>query len=91
MMLMSNGLRGQLPATIQHYFRPSFQLQDSSQVNFRQFKANTQNKAVKGLPFFCGLEERLYKQSGIPFKFRLGSLPYADYLENKAKPAFQLP
>ncbi|MFN8318264.1 MAG: hypothetical protein U0V54_02465 [Saprospiraceae bacterium] len=91
MMLMSSRVPGQLPTSIQHYFRPSIQLQDSSNTHIRLFKSNMQNKTAHGLPFFCGLEERCYKQSGIPFKFRLGSLPYADYLENKSKPAFQFP
>lgn len=91
MMLMSSTMLGQLPTSIQHFFRPSIQIQDSSQLNLKLFKYNFQLKREKGLPFFCGLEERCFKKSGVPFKFRLGSLPYADYLENKSKPAFQLP
>ncbi len=36
------------------------------------------------LAFFCRQEIKLEKLTKIPFKFRLGSLQYVDYLEGKA-------
>ena len=35
------------------------------------------------LTFFCRAESRLEKATGVPLKFRLGSLAYTDYLERK--------
>ncbi len=35
------------------------------------------------LSFFCEKELKLEKRTGIPFKFRLGSVQYVDYLEGK--------
>jgi len=35
------------------------------------------------LPFFCRIEHHLAKGSAVPFKFRLGSVEYVDWLEGK--------
>jgi len=35
------------------------------------------------LPFFCRQELKIEHAVGIPFKFRLGSVQYVDYLERK--------
>lgn len=35
------------------------------------------------LPFFCRIEHHLGKQTRVPFKFRLGSVEYVDWLEGK--------
>lgn len=35
------------------------------------------------LAFFCKLEVRIEKKVSIPFRFRLGSVDYVDYLEGK--------
>lgn len=35
------------------------------------------------LPFFCRIEHDLGKKTRIPFKFRLGSVEYVDWLEGK--------
>ncbi|MBK8922940.1 MAG: hypothetical protein IPM81_15750 [Saprospirales bacterium] len=35
------------------------------------------------LPFFCRLEHRLDKKNRVPLKFRLGSVDYVDWLEQK--------
>jgi hypothetical protein len=34
-------------------------------------------------PLFCRLEKHFEKATSIPFRFRLGSLAYTDYLEQK--------
>ena len=35
------------------------------------------------LPFFCRIEHDLGKKNRVPFKFRLGSVEYVDWLEGK--------
>lgn len=35
------------------------------------------------LPFFCRIEYRIAKGNAVPFKFRLGSVDYVDWLEGK--------
>lgn len=35
------------------------------------------------LPFFCRIEHNLGKKTKVPFKFRLGSVEYVDWLEKK--------
>lgn len=34
-------------------------------------------------PFFCRIEHQLGKKTQVPFKFRLGSVEYVDWLEGK--------
>lgn len=38
---------------------------------------------VECLPFFCRIEHNMGKKMRIPFKFRLGSVQYVDWLEGK--------
>lgn len=38
---------------------------------------------VKNLGFFCKQELKFQAATGIPFKFRLGSVPYCDWMEGK--------
>jgi hypothetical protein len=37
----------------------------------------------QNLAFFCKIEVKLEKASAFPIKFRLGSIPYVDFLEKK--------
>jgi len=39
--------------------------------------------AAEDLPFFCRIEHHLDKKTRTPFKFRLGSVEYVDWLEGK--------
>lgn len=39
--------------------------------------------SAEELPFFCRIEHHLGKKSKVPFKFRLGSVEYVDWLEGK--------
>ena len=41
------------------------------------------NFYARQLPFFCSKELKIEKATGIPFKFRLGSVEYCDKLEGK--------
>lgn len=41
------------------------------------------NFYVKNLGFFCKQELKLEAVTGIPFKFRLGSVQYCDWMEGK--------
>lgn len=39
--------------------------------------------SAEKLPFFCKIEHDWGKKSRLPFKFRLGSVEYVDWLEGK--------
>ncbi|MEX1202103.1 MAG: hypothetical protein WEA59_02575 [Ferruginibacter sp.] len=39
---------------------------------------------VKNLGFFCKQELKFEAATGIPFKFRLGSVTYCDWMEGKS-------
>jgi len=39
--------------------------------------------SAETLPFFCKIEHVWAKKSRVPFKFRLGSVEYVDWLEGK--------
>jgi len=58
-------------------------------LNFKMYHLQDQCrytfKGETSLPFFCKIEDKIEKKSQIPFKMRLGSLNYVDYLENKSK------
>ena len=68
---------------LQFMFKPSLYSNDTSFVNRAVFIKTRYFHAPGHQPFFCKMEDLCYKSSGIPFKFRLGSVPYADYLEQK--------
>lgn len=36
------------------------------------------------MPFFCRIEHQLGKKTNVPFKFRLGSVEYVDWMEGKS-------
>ncbi|GAB4493109.1 MAG: hypothetical protein OHK0019_16380 [Saprospiraceae bacterium] len=40
--------------------------------------------SAEELPFFCRIEHDFAKKSTVPFKFRLGSVEYVDWLEGKS-------
>ncbi|MCW5921327.1 MAG: hypothetical protein KIS77_03220 [Saprospiraceae bacterium] len=39
--------------------------------------------SAERLPFFCRIEHDVAKRGAVPFKFRLGSAEYVDWLEGK--------
>ena len=83
-------LNAQKQAPIFSYFRPSLLHCDSLNYQSYRFPGSfTQTK--NQLPFFCALEDKCWKQTGFPFKFRLGSLSYTNYLENKGSYPVILP
>ena len=43
----------------------------------------TNNQLVNKLPFFCMMEEKMFKTSKLPVRIRLGSLDYVNKLEGK--------
>ncbi len=51
-------------------------------------KLNLNSASTFHLPFFCKIEDKIEKNSKIPFKMRLGSLNYVDFLENKNKNSY---
>ncbi len=46
-------------------------------------KVLSPNFYVKNLGFFCKQELKFEAATGIPFKFRLGSVQYCDWMEGK--------
>ena len=43
----------------------------------------TNNQLVNKLPFFCMMEEKMFKSSKLPVRIRLGSIDYVNKLEGK--------
>ena len=55
----------------------------SSNINPLKYPAIASNFYAKQLPFFCNKELQIQKTTGIPIKFRLGTVEYCDKLEGK--------
>lgn len=51
--------------------------------NYRQFIPVSSKFYVNNLGFFCRQELKLQAVTRLPFKFRLGSLEYNDWMEGK--------
>jgi hypothetical protein len=52
-------------------------------ANFSTINTISANFYVKNLGFFCKQELKLEAATKIPFKFRVGSLNYCDWMEGK--------
>lgn len=50
-----------------------------------------ENNYSKGLTFFCRNEWLLEKRTGVPFRFRLGSVEQVNWLEGKQRNYIKLP
>lgn len=65
--------------------KPQQILSDYSQLN--KLPSIAPNLYTQNFGFFCRKELQLEKTTKIPFRFRLGSLNYCNYLEGKNKAA----
>lgn len=86
--IQNKGKQGLFPSAKQYQMN---RLQPSFPVLFlsistpasQSCKGIEQSFYTNGLGFFCRKELEIEKLSSIPFRFRLGSLAYVDYLEQK--------
>jgi len=77
-----------LPVKQAHFEASSVILSSSKSVSEIQVPDNPRVSFAlpksKHNPFFCALEDKMYKANGVMFKFRLGSVQYVDALEGKS-------
>lgn len=66
-----------------YLLQPHKLVTDSSRFHFELLKPLPQNYYAQHLGFFCKKEIKLEQKTGIPFRFRLGSVAYCDKLEGK--------
>jgi hypothetical protein len=66
-----------------HYFRPALLSVPIQEVFSKKTPTIPRYTISNPQGFFCKAEFRLEKQTGVPLRFRLGSLEYANALENK--------
>ncbi|HRI61303.1 MAG TPA: hypothetical protein PK228_16295, partial [Saprospiraceae bacterium] len=76
-MTSVNMLTTALPSNSTHIPIPNPQSQLPNQPFLPRWSAEC-------LPFFCRIEHDFAKKSTVPFKFRLGSVDYVDWLEGKS-------
>lgn len=78
-----------LSTSLTRVFRPELDYTKPDLVRCASFIYENHAKTVGGFQhysaFFCRIEDKIEKQSQIPFRFRLGSLNYVNMLENKGK------
>lgn len=63
--------------------KPLFYKKEKMQKKEVNISAIPRAYCYQDLAFFCKIEVKLEKHLTLPVKFRLGSVPYTDYLEQK--------
>ncbi len=69
----------------------NFSLMTDTLNRYREFNFKPELKELpytRHQPFFCRQEEKIFKQTGINIKFRIGSYDYTEWMEKKPNSFF---
>lgn len=70
-------------SAVKHFMKTYATLPTGISLPYTTQKVLSPNFYVKNLGFFCKQELKFEAATGIPFKFRLGSVQYCDWMEGK--------